>query len=134
MNILLITLRTTHNERTVFFQLGIAYLISALRQIEIEPDLLCLDINEYDNQYIEAYLKEKVYDLIGFGFLFDNILEAINLITIIRSASPKSKILIGGPGPSSCPDFMIRKTGADILAIGEAEITIQQIAKAVANH
>lgn len=133
IDVLLICLRTGHNETKRFFQLGPAYLVSALRQIEIEPDLLCLDVFGYDNQYVESYIKRKRYDLIGFGFLFDNIREAINTVKMIRTTGPNSKILIGGPGPSCCPDFMLRKTKADILAIGESEITIQHLVKALSN-
>jgi len=46
------------------------------------------------------------------------------LCKVINQHKKNAWLVLGGHGPSAIPEHMLRKTGADVIAIGEAEATI----------
>jgi radical SAM superfamily enzyme YgiQ (UPF0313 family) len=120
MKVLLISLKAQNN--IYFFNLGLAYVVAALRQADIYPELALMDAEQMDLEDIKEKLSKSRYDFISFGFLFDNLPRVLKLMAVINDTAPESKVIIGGPGPSACPEYMLRKTGADVAVDGEAEL------------
>ena len=120
-------------QNDVEFPLGVAYLASALRSIGTEVVICNQDIYHYSNeQVVELFLENKEYVLIGVGFLAARFKETIlDLCDVINIHKGKAKLILGGHGPSAIPKYMLKTTGADLIAVGESEETIIDVLNAI---
>lgn len=117
------------------FPLGIAYLSAMLRDAGAEVTVCCQDVYHYSNDELaEKYLINKKYDLIGIGFLAARFKETVvDLCRTVDRYRNGAKIVFGGHGPSSEPEYVLQNSEADLIAIGEAEETIIEVLNAVLN-
>jgi anaerobic magnesium-protoporphyrin IX monomethyl ester cyclase len=115
------------------FPLGIAYLASMLREYGAEVAVCCQDVYHYTNEELaEKFLLDQEYDLIGIGFLAARFRETvIGLCETVNKYKKGAKIIFGGHGPSSEPEYVLENTQADMIALGEAEETIVEVLGAV---
>ena len=113
------------------FPLGIGYLAAVLKKAGAEVKVCCQDIFHYSNEEMtEKYLKNEAYDLIGVGFLAARFKETVvGLCETINKYKKDAWLILGGHGPSAIPEYVLEKTGADVVAIGEAEETIVDLLK-----
>lgn len=113
------------------FPIGIAYLAAVLKKAGVEVRVCCQDVFHYSNEELaEQFLKKENYDLIGFGFLAARFKETVlGLAETVNKYKKDAWFMMGGHGPSSIPEYVIKKTGADVIAIGEAEETILELLK-----
>src|SRR3989338_5000597 len=110
------------------FPLGPAYLAAALNRQGARVEAYCMDVFHYTNEQLAKHLDENEYDLIGVGFLAARYAETVvELCKVINAHKKNAWFMLGGQGPSPIPEFMLRETGADLTAIGEAEHTIIDI-------
>lgn len=118
------------------FPLGVGYLAAVLQNYGAEVRICCQDIYHYSNEELaEKYLKNDEYDLIGIGFLAARFKETIiGLCDAINKYKKKAKLILGGHGASAIPDYILKTTKADIIAIGEAEETIIEVLDAILNN
>jgi radical SAM superfamily enzyme YgiQ (UPF0313 family) len=66
--------------------------------------------------------------LIGIGFLAARFKETIiELCGVVNEHKKNAWLILGGHGPSPIPEYVLKKTKADIVAIGEAEETIVEL-------
>lgn len=113
------------------FPLGIAYLATVLKKEGVDVKICCQDIFHYSNEELaKLFLKNTSYDLIGIGFLAARFKETIlDLCATVNKFKKDAWLILGGHGPSPIPGYMLEKTKADIIAIGEAEETIVDLLK-----
>jgi radical SAM superfamily enzyme YgiQ (UPF0313 family) len=72
--------------------------------------------------------------LIGLGFLAARFKETVEpLCQVINQHKKDAWLVLGGHGPSPIPEYVLKKTGADVIAIGEAEETIVDIVNCKVN-
>lgn len=111
------------------FPLGPGYLAAVLRDAGVKVEVFCMDVFHYTNQQLEAFLTGKDYDLVCLSYMGPRFKRGVQETchAIHRSKPSNSWFVIGGYGPSSCPEYMIRESRADVLAIGEGEETILDI-------
>jgi anaerobic magnesium-protoporphyrin IX monomethyl ester cyclase len=111
------------------FPIGIAYMSAILKRKGVDVRVCCQDVFHYSNEELaEKFLKDEEYDLIGFGFLAARFKETVlGLAEIVNKYKKNAWFLLGGHGPSPIPEFVIKKTDADIVVIGEAEETIVEL-------
>ncbi|MCK5346539.1 MAG: cobalamin-dependent protein [Candidatus Heimdallarchaeota archaeon] len=120
-----------HNQ----FPLGIAYLAAVLRKNGIDVRIYCQDVYHYSNEELVQYLQENEFDLICLGFLAARFVETvIDLSKIINRHKKNAWFVLGGQGPSPIPEYILRRTSADIVVMGEGETTILDILKAKENE
>lgn len=116
------------------FPLGPAYLAAALNRQGAYVEAYCMDIFHYTNEQLAERLKKNNYDIIGLGFMAARFTETIiDLCKVINDNKKNAWLVLGGHGPSPIPEYMLKKTGADIIAIGEAENTIVDLLKCKIN-
>lgn len=109
------------------FPLGPAYIASALQEKGHEVEIYHQNVHHYPEEHLTEYLDCHRFDVVGVGviagyFQYRKLLrisEAIN-----RSINRPTHFILGGHGPSPEPDYFLRKTGADIVVMGEGEETI----------
>jgi len=118
------------------FPLGPGYLAACLQLANVEVDTYCMDVYHHSNEELAAFLEGKPYDLVCLGYMGPRFKKGVDeTCKTIRSVlHPDSWFVIGGYGPSSCPDFMLRETGADVLVVGEGEETIIEVMMAKRGH
>lgn len=118
-----------------WFPQGLAYLASAAMAAGHEVSVYQQDIYHYPDEHLTGYLNNNEFDVvmvstIGGYYQYRKLLALSKAIN--NSHSRKNfKYLIGGHGPASEPEFFLRKTKADVVGIGEGEITIVELLDAI---
>lgn len=111
------------------FPLGPGYLAAVLRNAGVQVDVYCMDVYHYTNDELEAYLAQNQYDLICLGYMGPRFKRGVQATceSIARAKTSDAWFVIGGYGPSSCPEYMIHEAHADVLVVGEGEETLLEI-------
>jgi len=117
------------------FPLGIAYLAAVLRQKGCEVSIYCQDVYHFSEAHLIDYLIHNHFDLVGVGVIggYYQYRKLLKISEAVNSV-PQRKFcyVIGGHGPSPEPEFFLRKTGADIVVMGEGEIVVNNLVDALA--
>lgn len=117
------------------FPLGSAYLASVLRREGISVKIYNQDVFHYSNHHLANFLQSNHFDIIGLGFLAARFKETIeSLCEVINKNKKNAWLVLGGHGPSPIPKYMLEKTDADVIAIGEAEETMVDLVKCKINN
>lgn len=122
-----------------FFPMGMAYLASAIRRMHPDADIEVWqqDIHHYKDSDLTDKLNENDYSvvmlsIIGGCYQYNKLLSLSQAI----NASVRRKdfvYMIGGHGPASDPEYYMKVSGADIVGIGEGEISIPRVIDAIKN-
>lgn len=118
------------------FPLGVGYLAAVLKKYGADVTICCQDVFHYTNkELVEKFLKNDEYDLIGIGFMAARFKETIvDLCKILNENKKNAKLILGGYGPSPVPDYILKTTKADLVAIGEAEETVVEVLDAILHN
>src|SRR4030043_923529 len=118
-----------------YLPLGYAYMAAVLKKEGFNVGICCQDVFHYSNEELaNLFLKNEDYDLIGVGFLAARFKETVlGLCETLNKYKKGALLVLGGQGPSAIPEYVLEKTGADIVAIGEAEETIIELLKCKLN-
>jgi len=115
--------------------LGISYLVAALKQEGVYAKVWCADVYHYANAEIAQRLAFSEWDIIGVGFLAARFVETVlPLCETINKYKKNAWLVLGGHGPSALPKYMLEKTKADVICIGEADETIVDVVKCKVNN
>ena len=112
------------------FPLNIGYLSAVLIKQGFDVKICCMDLFHYTNIELTKYLQKEHFDLIGISFLASRFIETVlPLCKVINKYKKDAWLVLGGHGPSPIPKYMIEKTNADIVCIGESEDMIVELLK-----
>lgn len=114
--------------------LGPGYIAEAMKRCNVDVDIVDCSIFSYDDIELAKIFIESGVKIFGIGALYPMFHEVERICGIIRAVVPNATIILGGALPSPIPEFTLRKTGADIATIGEAEITIVSVMSALAGE
>jgi len=107
------------------FPLGVGYLASALRRENVDVRIYCQDVFHYPDYHLRDLLEASSFDLIGLGFLAARYRRTVEpLCEVINKCKKDAWLVLGGHGASPIPEYVLRKSQADVVAIGESEDTI----------
>jgi len=111
------------------FPLGPGYLSACLQMANVEVETYCMDVFHYGLDELEQFLKQNTFDLVCLSFMAPRFKRGVQAAcNVIKRAKNKDAwFVLGGYGPSPIPDYMLKTTGADIVAIGEGEETMIEI-------
>ena len=113
-----------------YFPLGPAYMAAVLKKNGVEVSIYCQDVFHYTNEELAEFLEKNDFDLICVGFISARFRRTIEpLCAVINKHKKNAWLVLGGVGASPMPEYVLEKTKADIVAIGEAEETIVEILK-----
>ena len=117
------------------FPLGVAYLASVLRREDVDVSIYCQDVFHYPNYHLADLLQGSSFDLIGLGFLAARYRKTVEpLCEVINKCKKDAWLVLGGHGPSPIPEYVLNKTGADVVVIGESEDTIVDLVRCKVNR
>ena len=135
MNILLVVSDTGHHIHR--FPTGLAYIAAVLRKEGYKIDIYNQDYHHYPDEDLTDYLNRNNYDVIGISVLGDYYMyrKLLSLSKAINSSSNRPQYyLLGGYGPSPEPEYFLKKTGADVVVMGEGEDTVLNLIDAISNN
>ncbi len=113
------------------FPFGYAYLLGYLMEkgenvkILFRPE----DPNKYE-KFVDEIIKLNPL-LVGFGTLYPDIYPVEDIIKILKNRKHSFPIIVGGQMVTPTPEFITEKTGADYGIIGEGEIILHNLVKAL---
>ena len=108
---------------TKLLPVGLASVMTYFRDNGYRSTLLDIDINEFDDAYVENYLKNNKFDFILFGTIVTHYKWSKWLANTAKKHQPNAHIIVGNSVASSIPELFLKKTNADIVVIGEGEIS-----------
>ena len=131
MKILLINPPIREWSKPNVFPHGLAYIASVL--LKDNHSIEILDINGYrwSKEEVEERIKESDFDVVGIGGIVTIYKYVKWLVSIIKKYHPDKKIIIGGSVGSSIPEIMLKKNPVDIICVGEGEITVKELMRAL---
>lgn len=108
--------------------LGILQLISYTRENTplSDDDIIFLDQFHTTEDHLRA-IEEHRPAIYGLSFAFLTQRVAYDTINAIKRRFPDLLVIAGGPHPTSVPDIVMKETLADIVCIGEGEMTLADI-------
>ncbi len=113
--------------------LGILQLISYLRENTplTDDDIIFLDQfhSVEDHLRIVRELRPQIYG-ISFAFLTQRV--AYETVSELKRHFPEMLIIVGGAHPTAVPEEVMEKTPADLVCIGEGELTLADIVNEMA--
>ncbi|MBT6602230.1 MAG: B12-binding domain-containing radical SAM protein [Nitrospina sp.] len=114
--------------------LGLAYVATSMQRCGINVHLMDCSAWSHDDIEVAKELIQSKVKIFGIGGMYPNFKEVERLCGLIRAVVPGATIILGGALPTPIPEFVLRKTKADICTIGEAEMTIPKLMGALANN
>lgn len=121
-----------------YFQPALGYLAAACRNAGHEVSVYQQDVYHWPDSHLVNHLDTNQFDAVilsvsGGYYQYKKLLQ---LSKAINSSYRRERIkyLIGGHGPAACPELFLRKTGADVIGIGEGEKTIVELLNVLQNE
>jgi len=127
MKLLFINPALRRNSPNKLFPLGLASVMTYVKQKGYDFDLLDVDLGNYDDEYVENFLRDGKYDVVLFGTLVTQYKWAKWLTHTIKRLHPSTKVVIGNSVAASCLDVFMANAPADIVIIGEGEISCGEV-------
>lgn len=131
MKILLINPPMQENDKPSFPSFGIAYITHELKKHGYSVEILDIDAYRYSKPEVVQFIKKSDADIVGIGGLVTVYPYLHWLIPEIKNLMPRVKIILGGPVASSLKEKCFEKFAIDYEVIGEGEITIIELLKAL---
>ncbi|MCI8358443.1 MAG: radical SAM protein [Lachnospiraceae bacterium] len=117
-----------------WFPQGLAYLASAARNAGHEIEVYQQDIFHWPDSHLTEYLDQHDFDVVEVSVIggYYQYRKLMALSEAINASKKRGglKYTIGGHGPAADPEYFLRKTGADVVGIGEGEITFVELMEA----
>ncbi len=120
--------------RKKLMPLGPGYVATAMQRCDVDVVLKDFSVHMHDDIEIAKVIVGSGIKIFAMGALYPMIREVERICNIIRAVVPDATIILGGSLPSPIPEFVLRRTRADIATIGEAEITIVHLMDAIAGN
>lgn len=124
------------------FPMGVAYLAAAVREAhggkKHTVEIYEQNVYHWEDSHLTDFLDKNSYDVVVVSVIggYFQYHKLMNLSKAINASKNRNQIkyLIGGHGPSADPKYFLEKTGADVVGIGEGEITIVELLDAFENN
>ncbi len=114
-----------------WFPQGLAYLASAARNAGHEVTVYQQDIYHWPDSHLTEYLDHNQFDVVEVSVIggYYQYRKLLNISAAINASKNRGgvKYTIGGHGPAAAPEYFLRKTNADVVGIGEGEITFVEL-------
>ena len=125
------------NSKYIHSSLSVWYLLASAKKLckeEIELSVVEGTINENEDEIIKRLLDKKP-DLIAFSTYIWNIKTVLSVSEKIKTATPKTKILLGGPEVSfNQKDVLSENPFVDFISSGEGEKSVPLLLNALSEE
>lgn len=111
------------------FSLGMGYVARAFLNAGFEVTTLCRDLTDDPAPVFRQRLRDCRADLFAIGGMYGSYPDFIEICGLIRAEAPGRPIILGGALPTSEPEHVLEKTGADFTCIGPSDETAVELAQ-----
>ncbi len=132
LNILLINPLLAPKRKPAVYNIGLAYIASALLQEGHQVSVLDIEGHRYAKEQVIDRIKQTDYDVIGIGTLITGYHYVKWLVEGIRSVKPGTPIWMGNSIASTIPEIILNDMDIDVVVLGEGENTVKELAEALA--
>tara|TARA_B100000427_G_scaffold322269_1_gene324031 strand:- start:3811 stop:5550 length:1740 start_codon:yes stop_codon:yes gene_type:complete len=117
------------------FPMGVGALAAILKRDGHEFELWNQDMHHWPDDHLRTYLDKNKFDVIIFSLIggYYQYQKMKNLSKAINNSKNRPYYVMGGYGPTPEPEFFIKKSGCDVVCMGEGEITISKLMDAIEN-
>ena len=133
MKILIINPSLRLGSATKYLPVGIACVMSYIKELGFNFDLLDIDIDDLTDEEVETYIADTTYDVYLAGSIVTHYKWMKWLTNIIKKYNPNSSIIIGNSVAGSIPELFLKNSSADVAVIGEGEISTAETLFALKN-
>lgn len=107
------------------FPMGLGYIASALRNAGHNITIYNQDLYHYPEIHLTNYLNENDFDVVILSVIggYYQYQKLLKISDAINSVVNRPHYILGGHGPSPEPEYFLKKTKANVVVIGEGEIS-----------
>jgi radical SAM superfamily enzyme YgiQ (UPF0313 family) len=111
------------------FPHAIAAVGAILKKHDYDVTVYDQAINHYPESHLLDYMDNNRFDVVGLSFIagYYEYRKALKISEAINQSKNRPLFLIGGHGPTPEPEYFLRKTGADVVVMGEGEETVLEL-------
>jgi len=117
------------------FPMGIGAIAGVLKRDGHEFSVWNQDMHHWPDDSLKTYLDENKFDVVVISLIagYYQYQKMKNLSKAINNSKNRPFYIMGGYGPTPEPEFFIRKSGCDVVCMGEGEVTISILMEAIEN-
>lgn len=82
-----------------------------------------IDLNDWDDDVVEAYIKFNCYDIVAYGSIVTHYKWMKWLTKTIKAYHPSTYTIVGNSVGGSCPEVFMSNCPVDFIVSGEGEET-----------
>ena len=116
---------------TKLLPVGLASVMTYFYEKKYKFTLLDIDINEYDDAYVENYIKNNQFDFVLIGTIVTHYKWIKWFVNMTKKYQPNSCVITGNSVAGSIPELFLNNTKGDIVVTGEGEISAYESVEAV---
>ncbi len=131
MKVLLVNCPIRERAPPYTLNLGLGYLTAVLRKANHEVEMLDINGYRYDRDQVEENIKELNFDMVCTGGIITMYKYLKFLTAALKKYHPEKPIVLGGNIADEIPHLLFKHTKADVLMLGETEVTICELADAL---
>jgi len=119
-----------------WFPQGLAYVAPVLRNAGHDVVIYNQDQYHYPETHLTDYLTNNHFDVVGVSVIagYYQYQKLLKISEAINRVPNRPYYILGGHGPSPEPEYFLKKTNADVIVIGEGEITGVELLAALENR
>jgi len=121
-----------HRTDSIFFPIGLAYIATAIKRADFDFEILDLDAARLSDEDFEEYIRKTDFDVVALGCIVTGYKYVKQLAEVIKKNKDVS-IIAGNSVVTSIPEILLTKTMVDIGVMGEGDITIVELLRAIEN-
>lgn len=110
---------------------GLASVMTYFHENGYKFTLLDIDINEYDDVYVENYIKNNQFDFVLCGSIVTHYKWIKWFVNMVKMHQANSCIVVGNSVAGAIPELFLQHTKANVVVSGEGEISAFQAVEAV---
>jgi len=124
---------STLNARYIHASMGLRYLYANMGQLQDSAEILEFNINSRVIDIAESLLSKQP-EIIGLGVYIWNATESLHLVNLLKTISPETTVILGGPEVSYEHEQQEIVKNADYVITGPAEITFKELCDDLLNN
>lgn len=116
-----------------WFPQGPAYITAALENAGHEVSIWSQDVHHWPAEKLTADIDAALPDVVMLGTVagYFPYKQMLGLAAAVSNAKHDPWFVLGGHGPSPEPEYFLRKCDADVIVIGEGDVTVVKLLEAI---
>ena len=110
---------------------GLASVMTYFHENDYQFTLLDIDINEFDDGFVENYIKNSNFDFVLLGSIVTHYKWIKWFVNMTKKHNHNSKIIVGNSVAGSIPELFLQKTKSDVVVCGEGEVSAYEAVEAI---